>query len=56
MSGGAAPNPPPQPPERPSLSTSRLARFGVATVVFGFFVFLIGVYPDPFLSRMQPYP
>ncbi len=46
MSGGPAPNPSPPLPERPNLSTSRLARFGVATVVFGFFVFVIGVYPD----------
>jgi len=46
MSVGPVPPPPTQLPERPNLSTSRLARFGVATVVFGFFVFLIGVYPD----------
>jgi hypothetical protein len=46
MSGGPPPQPPSALPERPNLSTSRLARFGVATVVFGFFVFLIGVYPD----------
>lgn len=54
MSGGAAPNPPPQPSERPNLSTSRLARFGVATVVFGFFVFLIGVYPDLIRLELTP--
>ena len=46
MSGGPALDQPPPLPARPNLSTSRLARFGVATVVFGFFVFLIGVYPD----------
>jgi hypothetical protein len=46
MSGGPPPQPPSALSERPNLSTSRLARFGVATVVFGFFVFLIGVYPD----------
>jgi len=30
----------------PSLSTSRLARVGVATVVFGFTLVVIGVFPD----------
>ncbi len=30
----------------PNLSTSRLARFGVGTVVFGFFLFVIGTFPD----------
>jgi hypothetical protein len=47
----AAPEPtqPPADPPRPDradFSTSRLARFGVAIVVFGFFFFLIGVFPD----------
>jgi hypothetical protein len=39
---------PPIPPRpaRDNLSTSRLARFGVAVVVFGFFFFVIGVFPD----------
>ncbi len=43
---------PTQPPptrarrDRDDLSTSRLARFGVAVVVFGFFFFLIGIFPD----------
>ncbi len=46
MSGGPAPDQPPKPPARPNLSTSRLARFGVATVVFGLFIFVIGVFPD----------
>ncbi len=54
MSGGAAPDQPPPLPERPNLSTSRLARFGVATVVFGFFVFLIGVYPDLIRLGLTP--
>jgi hypothetical protein len=54
MSGALAPNPPPPPSERPNLSTSRLARFGVATVVFGFFVFLIGVYPDLIRLELTP--
>jgi hypothetical protein len=38
------PGSPPGPP--PNLASSRLARFGVATVVFGFFVFIIGIFPD----------
>jgi len=54
MSGAPAPQPPPELPERPNLSTSRLARFGVATVVFGFFVFLIGVYPDLIRLGLTP--
>ena len=54
MSGSAAPDQPPPLPERPNLSTSRLARFGVATVVFGFFVFLIGVYPDLIRLGLTP--
>ncbi len=45
MSDDPVPGQPPEPLARPDLSTSRLARFGVATVVFGFFVFVIGVYP-----------
>jgi hypothetical protein len=46
MNGGPAPDQLEKLPARPDLSNSRLARFGVATVVFGFFIFLIGVYPD----------
>src|SRR5689334_14869152 len=47
MSAPSAPSPaPPAPPgPRPNLSTSRLARFAVATVVAGFFIFAVGVYP-----------
>jgi hypothetical protein len=54
MTGGPAPDEPPNPPARPDLSTSRLARFGVATVVFGFFVFVIGVYPDLIRLGLTP--
>jgi hypothetical protein len=54
MTGGPAPEQPPKPPARPNLSTSRLARFGVATVVFGFFVFVIGVYPDLIRLDLTP--
>src|SRR5258708_8829957 len=54
MTGGPAPDEPPKPPGRLSLSTSRLARFGVATVVFGFFVFVIGVYPDLIRLGLTP--
>jgi hypothetical protein len=46
MTSDPPPGPTPTPPARPNLSTSRLARFGVATVVFGFFIFAIGLYPD----------
>jgi hypothetical protein len=54
MSGAPAPDQPPPLPPRPNLSTSRLARFGVATVVFGFFLFLIGVYPDLIRLGLTP--
>jgi hypothetical protein len=54
MSGSPVPDQPSQIPERPNLNTSRLARFGVATVVFGFFVFLIGVYPDLIQLGLTP--
>jgi hypothetical protein len=46
MTDAPAPAQSPKPQPRPDLNTSRLARFGVATVVFGFFVFIIGLYPD----------
>src|SRR5690606_37793015 len=48
---------PPQPvtlPERPNLATSRLARFGVGTVVFGFFLFAIGVFPELIRLSITP--
>ena len=54
MSGAPAPDLSPKPPARPNLSTSRLARFGVATVVFGFFVFIIGVYTDLIRLGLTP--
>jgi hypothetical protein len=38
----------------PSLSNSRLARFGVTTVVFGFFIFVIGVFPDLIRLGLTP--
>jgi hypothetical protein len=43
--GPAAAPPQPSTPA-PTLSTSRLARFGVVIVVVGFFVFVIGIFPD----------
>ena len=48
--------PPPSKPrrERDDLSTSRLARFGVAVVVFGFFLFFIGVVPDVIQLGITP--
>jgi hypothetical protein len=46
MSNTPAPAQASPPPTRPNLQTSRLARFGVATVVFGFTIFVIGVFPD----------
>ena len=54
MSVGQEPGAPPKLPARPDLSTSRLARFGVATVVFGFFIFIIGVYPDMIRLGLTP--
>ena len=51
MSEPPASNPITRPPARPNLSTSRLARFAVGVVVFGFFVFAIGV--DPGLIRLD---
>ena len=41
-------------PPRPDLKTSRLARLGVATVVFGFTVFIIGVFPDLIRLGLTP--
>jgi len=54
MSDGPAPRPSSKPLPRPDLSTSRLARFGVATVVFGFFLFVIGVFPDLIRLGLTP--
>jgi len=48
----ATPAEPPAP--APNLSTSRLARFGVATVVFGFFLFAIGIFPDLIRLGLTP--
>jgi hypothetical protein len=36
------------------LRQSRLSRAGVATVIFGFFVFLIGVFPDLIQLGLTP--
>src|SRR5262245_57918793 len=45
----------PQPlPERPNLATSRLARFGVWVVVFGFFLFGVGVFPEIIRLSITP--
>ncbi|MCC7362553.1 MAG: hypothetical protein IT317_23935 [Anaerolineales bacterium] len=38
----------------PDLSTSRLARVGVAIVVFGFFLFAIGIFPDLIRLGLTP--
>ena len=56
MSAEPGPDSSPDPtrPVRDNLSTSRLARFGVATVVFGFFVFLVGVFPDLIRLGLTP--
>ena len=54
MSTPAEPAPAPKAPTRPDLSTSRLARFAVATVVAGFFVFVIGLYPGLIRLDMTP--
>ena len=44
-----------QPPDRRrDLSGSRLARVGVATVVFGFFIFVIGVFPELIRLGLTP--
>ncbi len=40
--------------ERPNLNTSRLARFGVGTVVFGFLLFVIGVFPEIIRLSITP--
>jgi hypothetical protein len=43
---GTAPAAVPAPPEpRPDASSSRLARLGVATIVVGFFIFVLGIFP-----------
>jgi hypothetical protein len=54
MSADPTNNPPDPSAPRPNLSTSRLARFGVATVVTGFFIFMIGVYPGLIRLDMTP--
>jgi hypothetical protein len=54
MSPGPAPDQPSKPAARPNLGNSRLARFGVAAVVFGFFIFVIGVYPDLIRLGLTP--
>ena len=38
----------------PNLSTSRLARFGVVLVVAGFFLFVIGIFPDLIRLGLTP--
>ena len=53
MSTPAAP-PPASLAAAPSLSTSRLARVGVATVVSGFFLFVIGIFPDLIRLGLTP--
>jgi hypothetical protein len=40
--------------EPPDRGSSRLARFGVATVVFGFFVFVLGVFPEIIRLGLTP--
>ncbi|MEP7359300.1 MAG: hypothetical protein ABI847_18755, partial [Anaerolineales bacterium] len=40
--------------DRDDLSTSRLARFGVGVVVFGFFFFIVGVFPDLIRLGLTP--
>ena len=40
--------------ERPNLGNSRLARFGVGTVVVGFFVFVIGIFPEIIRLSITP--
>jgi hypothetical protein len=51
-SAGVGSQPPQLPP--PDLSTSRLARFAVATVVTGFFIFVIGLYPGLIRLDLTP--
>jgi MFS family permease len=41
-------------PDRDNLSTSRLARFAVGVVVFGFFFFLVGIFPDLIRLGLTP--
>jgi len=41
-----APGAPVAPAPPPDLTHSRLARFAVAFIVFGFFIFLIGIFPE----------
>jgi hypothetical protein len=54
MTSSPAPDLPPKPMARPNLGTSRLARFGVATTVFGFFIVVIGLYPDLIRLGLTP--
>jgi len=53
VNGAASVRPAPA-PERPNLNNSRLARFGVGTVVAGFFVFVIGIFPEIIRLSITP--
>jgi uncharacterized membrane protein YidH (DUF202 family) len=44
--GAAMPAPPAAPEAPPGATSSRLARFGVALVVVGFAIFLVGLFPE----------
>lgn len=56
MTPARAPMPPVAPPNGPPgpSSSSRLARFAVALIVLGFFVFVIGLFPEVIRLGITP--
>jgi hypothetical protein len=49
-----APAPAPPAPRAPDPSGSRLARLAIALVVFGFFVFILGLFPELIRLGLTP--
>lgn len=56
MTAADKPTPAPSapPPAPPDLGSSRLARFAVALIVAGFFVFVLGLFPDLIRLGLTP--
>jgi hypothetical protein len=53
-SDSPAPPPAPVPDPAPALGRSRLARLGVAIVVAGFFIFILGLFPELIRLGLTP--
>lgn len=56
MTPADQPTPPPAAPlpPQPDLGNSRLARFGVILIVAGFFIFIVGLFPDLIRLGLTP--